>query len=63
MAQYAAIFSACDIDYNHFFKKAISSYNLFYNTEKDEVIFLKTKELGNVFILTKEDFADLQHIY
>ena len=41
--------------------KAISSYNLFYNTEKDELIFLKAKELGNVFILTKDkDFAELQ---
>ena len=41
--------------------KAISSFNLFYNTEKDEVIFLKTKELRNVFILTKDkDFAELE---
>ncbi len=41
--------------------KAISSYNLFYNTEKGEFIFLKAKELGNVFILTKDkDFAELQ---
>lgn len=40
---------------------AISSYNLFYNTEKDETIFLKAKELPNVIILTKDkDFAELQ---
>ena len=43
------------------FVKAFSSYNLFYYAEKDELIFLKTKELGNVFILTKDkDFAELQ---
>ena len=34
---------------------------MFYNTEKDEIIFLKAKSLGNVIILTKDsDFADLQ---
>lgn len=44
--------------------KAISSYSLSYNTGKDEVIFLKAKELGNVFILTKDkDFAEFQHVY
>lgn len=41
--------------------KATSSYNLFYNTEKDEIIFLKAKALSNIIILTKDkDFADLQ---
>lgn len=41
--------------------KATSSYNLFYNTEKDEIVFLKAKELRNIIILTKDkDFAELQ---
>ena len=41
--------------------KATSTYTLLLNTEKDEVIFLKAKELRNVYILTKDkDFADLQ---
>ena len=40
--------------------RATSYYNLFYNTEKDEIIFLKAKELNNIIILTKDkDFAEL----
>ena len=46
---------------NSFSIKATSSYTLLFNTEKDEAIFLKAKELGNIIILTKDkDFADLQ---
>jgi len=42
--------------------KATSSYSIFINTEQDEVIFLKAKELKNIFILTKDKyFADLQY--
>ncbi|MEO6722178.1 MAG: DUF5615 family PIN-like protein [Ferruginibacter sp.] len=41
--------------------KAISSYDLFMNSEKDEVIFLKAKENGKVIILSKDyDFIDIQ---
>lgn len=44
--------------------KAISSYNLFCDTGKDEVIFLKAKELGNVFIVTKDkDLLNCRHLY
>lgn len=46
---------------NGFSVKATSSYTLLFNTEKDEAIFLKAKELGNIIILTKDkDFADIQ---
>ena len=45
---------------NSFSIKATSSYTLLFNTEKDEAIFLKAKEFGNIIILTKDkDFADL----
>jgi predicted nuclease of predicted toxin-antitoxin system len=40
--------------------KAISSYELFINNEKDEIIFLSAKRKGNVIILSKDsDFPDL----
>ncbi|HEX8459843.1 MAG TPA: DUF5615 family PIN-like protein [Segetibacter sp.] len=46
---------------NTFSITTTSSYDLFINTEQDEVIFLKAKKLGNIFILTKDkDFAVLQ---
>jgi predicted nuclease of predicted toxin-antitoxin system len=39
---------------------AISSYELFINNEKDEVIFLNAKNKGNVILLSKDsDFTDL----
>lgn len=45
---------------NTFAVKATFFYKLFYDTEQDEVICLKAKELGNIFILNKDkDFADL----
>lgn len=40
--------------------KAISSYDLFINDEKDEIIFLSAKSKGNVILLSKDsDFPDL----
>ena len=40
--------------------KAISSYAMFINEEKDETIFLAAKSKGNVIILSKDsDFPDL----
>jgi predicted nuclease of predicted toxin-antitoxin system len=40
--------------------KAISSYDLFINDEKDEIIFLNAKGKRNVIILSKDsDFPDL----
>ena len=40
--------------------KAISSYDLFLNNEKDERIFLKAKEKGNVVLLSKDsDFIEI----
>ena len=40
--------------------KAVSSYDLFINNEKDETIFLSAKSKGNVIILSKDsDFPDL----
>lgn len=45
---------------NEFGIKAISSYDLFINNEKDEIIFLSAKNKANVIILSKDnDFADL----
>lgn len=41
--------------------KATSSYVLLYNTTKDEEIFLRAKESGNVIVITKDkDFIDIQ---
>ena len=40
--------------------KAVSSYDLFINNEKDETIFLNAKIQGNVILLSKDsDFPDL----
>ena len=40
--------------------KTLSSYTLFINDEKDEVIFLNAKKKANVIILSKDsDFPDL----
>ena len=40
--------------------KAISSYDLFINEEKDEIIFLKAKKKGNVILLSKDsDFVEI----
>ena len=39
---------------SYFSVKTISSYDLFINEEKDEVIFAKTKKQGNVIILSKD---------
>ena len=40
--------------------KAISSYEMFINEEKDETIFLSAKRKSNVIILSKDsDFPDL----
>ncbi len=45
---------------NEFGIKAISSYDMFINNEKDEIILLNAKNKANVIILTKDnDFADL----
>jgi len=45
---------------NTFSIKAVSSYELNMNMEKDENIFLKAKQSGSVFILTKDkDFTKL----
>jgi predicted nuclease of predicted toxin-antitoxin system len=42
--------------------KAVSSYKLGLNIEKDENIFLKAQQSKNIFILTKDkDFAELQN--
>ena len=42
--------------------RAISSYDLFINNEKDEVIFLKAKEKSNVLLLSKDhDFLDIMN--
>lgn len=42
--------------------KAISSYDLFINNEKDEVIFLEAKDKGNVILLSKNHaFLDLMY--
>jgi predicted nuclease of predicted toxin-antitoxin system len=38
---------------SEFSVKATSSYDLFMNNEKDETIFLKAKEKGNVILLSK----------
>jgi predicted nuclease of predicted toxin-antitoxin system len=44
----------------HFSVKAISSYDLFINDEKDEVIFLNAKKKENVILVSKDqDFVDL----
>ncbi len=40
--------------------RAISSYDLFVNNEKDEVIFLKAKNQTNVILISKDhDFLDI----
>ena len=40
--------------------KVFSSYDLFLNDEKDEVIFLNAKSKGNVILLSKDyDFVDI----
>jgi predicted nuclease of predicted toxin-antitoxin system len=40
--------------------KAISSYDLFINNEKDEVIFFNAKKKENIILLSKDqDFVDL----
>ena len=40
--------------------KAVSSYDLFINNEKDENIFLNAKTRGNIILLSKDsDFPDL----
>jgi len=40
--------------------KAISSYDLFINEEKDEVIFLNAKKKANIILPSKDqDFVDL----
>jgi predicted nuclease of predicted toxin-antitoxin system len=45
---------------SEFSVKATSSYDLFMNNEKDETIFLKAKEKGNVILLSKDnDFIDI----
>lgn len=45
---------------SNFSIKTISSYSLFINDEKDEVIFIKAKEKGNVIILSKDqDFIGI----
>ena len=45
---------------SNFSIKTISSYNLFINDEKDEVIFIKAKEKGNVILLSKDqDFLGI----
>ncbi|MBC7866906.1 MAG: DUF5615 family PIN-like protein [Gloeobacteraceae cyanobacterium ES-bin-316] len=39
---------------------ALSSYDLFLNNEKDEIIFLSAKSKANVILLSKDhDFVDL----
>ena len=40
--------------------KAVSSYDLFINNEKDETIFLSAKSEGNIIILSKD--SDFPHI-
>jgi predicted nuclease of predicted toxin-antitoxin system len=40
---------------------AFSSYELSFNTEQDEIIFLKAKDARNVILVTKDrDFPELQ---
>ena len=45
---------------SNFSIKTISSYNLFINDEKDEVIFINAKSKGNVILLSKDqDFLGI----
>lgn len=42
--------------------KTTSSYQLEFNTEEDEIIFLKAKGLQSIIVVTKDrDFAELQN--
>ncbi len=45
---------------NNFSIKTVSSYDLFINDEKDEIIFLNTKNKGNVILISKDyDFLGI----
>ena len=45
---------------NNFGIKTFSSYELFINNEKDEVIFLNAKKKANVILVSKDhDFVDM----
>lgn len=61
MVRYAVVATIAKWISDTFSIKATSSYHLYYNTTKDEEIFLRAKNLENVIIVTKDkDFLDIQ---